>query len=403
MSDWRRDIRKTEEDDEADLLELMELEDELGYSNDYLEQKRNAKLEELKKKRKKNQLIREFIFIGLFIIATVVVILLVRKCAGDDRKQDPTKPGPTESGENVTDKTPEEKTSQKEKETDRTKERTTEQPTQRTTEQTTEETTEGTKEPPPYTVPTRLPDAETTTAAPQTDAPTEPPATAPTEPPATEEPGIVYNGVQLPPYRALQQGASVPVQSGITMPSWVVQDLIPVDGEHRPGLAINKIQHVVIHYVGNTLSSAKDNRDYFAIPPDSSAYDGRQVSSHFIIGLYGEIIQCVPLNEVAYAQGVAADSGRPNHNWDSISIENSHYNDAGEFTSMTEDSLVKLTAWLLESYGLPANTDTILRHYDCSGKACPKDWADNPAKYEAFVKRVAEYMAAHPNIAAEYP
>ena len=410
MSDWRRGLKRPEEEDEADLLELMELEDELGYKNGYLEQKRAAKLEELRKKRKKSQLIREIIFIALFVIATVVVIILVRKCTGDDKK-----PVPTESGQSATQETPEKGTSGKEsgteqtteQKTERTKESTTERTTEPTTQPTTEPPTEATKEPIPYTVPTRRPDTETTTAAPQTDAPTEgsteAPTQAPTDPPVTEAPGMVYNGVQLPPYRPLQQGAAVAVQSGITMPSWIVQDLIPVDGAHRPGLAINPIKHVVIHYVGNTLSSAKDNRDYFATPPDSAVYDGRQVSSHFIIGLYGEIIQCVPLNEVAYAQGVAADSGRPNHNWDAISIENSHYNDAGEFTSMTEESLVKLTAWLLQSYGLPANTDTILRHYDCSGKACPKDWADNPAKYEAFVQKVAQYMAAHPNISAEFP
>ncbi|MBR5339334.1 MAG: N-acetylmuramoyl-L-alanine amidase [Lachnospiraceae bacterium] len=368
MSDWRR---KNEETDEADFAELMELEEELSYEDGYLHKKRSARQAELRKKRKRNQLIREIILIALFVIATIVIIIVVRKCTGDDKK-----PNPSESQES-------------------TPKNTTEFVTDAT-----EDTTKASRET-EFTVPTRLPDV-TTEPVPQTE-PTDPPATEPPTEGPTEAQGMIYNGVQLPPYRPLQPGASVAVQSGITMPSWVVQDLIPVDGAHRPGLVINPIKHVVIHYVGNTLSSAKDNRDYFATPPDSPVYDGRQVSSHFIIGLYGEIIQCVPLNEVAFAQGVAAGSGRPNHNWDAISIENSHYNDAGEFTSMTEDSLVKLTGWLLQAYGLPANTDTIMRHYDCSGKACPKDWADNPARYEAFVQRVADYMAAHPNIAAEYP
>ena len=368
MSDWRH---KTEETDEADTLELMELEEELSYEDGYLHKKRNAKQAELRKKRKRSQLIREIVLIALFVLATVLIIILVRKCVGDDKK-----PIPSESRESTTRET-EEKTS-------------TAAPTEPSSASRQTD----------FTVPTRLPDVTTEAT---TAAPTDPPATDPGTTAPTEAQGMIYNGVQLPPYRVLEPGVSVPVQSGITIPSWVVQDLIPVDGAHRPGLAINPIRHVVIHYVGNTLSSAKDNRDYFATPPDSPVYDGRGVSSHFIIGLYGEIIQCVPLNEVAYAQGVPADSGRPNHNWDAISIENSHYNDAGEFTSMTEDSLVKLTAFLLESYGLPANTDTILRHYDCSGKSCPKDWADNPAKYEAFVQKVANYMSAHPNIAAEYP
>ncbi len=384
MSDWRKN---KEEDDEADLLELMELEEELGYSDEYKKKKKTARMEEARKKRKRNQLIREILVLVLFVAATITVVLLVRKCVGDDKDKETTASGRPSNTEPHT----EAPSGSKSEAPSRTEAPTT----------TTAETTEDSSKETAYIAPTRTPMTSEPTAAPT--EPTAPPETAPTDPPVTEAPGTVYNGVQLPPYRALVQGASIPVQNGITMPSWVVQDLIPTDGAHRPGLLINKIQHVVIHYVGNTLSSAKDNRDYFAIPPDSPAYDGRQVSSHFIVGLYGEIIQCVPLNEVAYAQGVSASSGRPNHNWDSISIENSHYNDAGEFTSMTEDSLVKLTAWLLESYGLPANTDTILRHYDCSGKACPKDWADNPAKYNAFVQKVADYMAAHPNIAAEYP
>ena len=393
MSDWKR---RTEENDEADLMELMELEEELGYTDEYKRKKRAAKQEELRKKRKKNQLIREIVLIALFVVVTVVIIILVRNCVGDNKK-DPTdassRANTEESAKEKTKKPTKEKTSEATTEKKTKAPTTTEEPT--TKERQTE-----------YTVPTRLPD-KTTSPVPETPAGgTTAPEPSGSEAPVTEPTqaqGIVYNGVQLPAYVPLVQGAYVPVQSGITMPSWIVQDLIPVDGAHRPGLAINAIKHVVIHYVGNTLSSAKDNRDYFATPPDSPVYDGRGVSSHFIIGLYGEIIQCVPLNEVAYAQGVAADSGRPNHNWDAISIENSHYNDAGEFTSMTEESLVKLTAWLLESYGLPANTDTVLRHYDCSGKACPKDWADNPAKYEAFVGKVADYMAAHPNIAAESP
>lgn len=358
MSDQGRRPRETEE---------REQERRVRYSDGYLHTEDNIRRSELRKKRRRNQIIREVLIIALFAAVTLAIVLLVRKCVGDDKKETTSPRVTGESGSLEPAQTT---------------------PGSETEDPSALETTEPTVPPTEPTAPPTEPTAP----------PTEPPTTGP-----THEPGSIYDGVELPPYRPLQPGASVPVQSGITMPSWIVQDLIPVDGAHRPGLAINKIQHVVIHYVGNTLSSAKDNRDYFATPPDSPVYDGRQVSSHFIIGLYGEIIQCVPLNEVAYAQGVSASSGRPNHNWDSISIENSHYNDAGEFTSMTEASLVKLTAWLLQSYGLPANTDTILRHYDCSGKACPKHWADDPQKYNNFVEKVAYYMAVHPNIAAEYP
>ena len=73
MSDWRH---KTEETDEADTLELMELEEELSYEDGYLHKKRNAKQAELRKKRKRSQLIREIVLIALFVIATVVIIYI---------------------------------------------------------------------------------------------------------------------------------------------------------------------------------------------------------------------------------------------------------------------------------------------------------------------------------------
>lgn len=82
----------------------------------------------------------------------------------------------------------------------------------------------------------------------------------------------------------------------VTMPSWIIQDLLPVDGVHgRPGNNLSSVKHIVVHYVGNTGSTAKDNRDYFA------KYQNRNVSSHFVVGLQGEIIQCVPINEVSHA------------------------------------------------------------------------------------------------------
>ena len=57
-----------------------------------------------------------------------------------------------------------------------------------------------------------------------------------------------------------------------------------------------------------------------------------------MIGLEGEVIQCIPTSEMSYATN--------SRNVDSISIECCHKDDTGVFEQETYDSVVKLAAWL---------------------------------------------------------
>ena len=79
-----------------------------------------------------------------------------------------------------------------------------------------------------------------------------------------------------------------------TLPDYVTADLIPAVGTARSGRALEDFRGIVIHYVGNPGSSAAGNRNYFATP-------GTQVVSHFVVGLQGEVIQCLPLWERSVA------------------------------------------------------------------------------------------------------
>lgn len=230
--------------------------------------------------------------------------------------------------------------------------------------------------------------AASETAAPETTAPeteTAAPETTTAPTPAAEENNA--------PYENLQTGDSMQPQGNVWIPSWITQDLLSYSPMHRTGEAIGHINYVCVHYVANPGSTAKGNRDYF-----EENSDGRSVSSHFIIGMHGEILQCVPINEVAYAQG---SSTGVNHNYDAISIENCHPGEDGKFSSETYWSLVKLSAWLLQMYGLDQNA--LIRHYDATGKPCPAYYVDNPEAWEQFKNTVGQYMIEHPNIAAEYP
>ena len=160
-----------------------------------------------------------------------------------------------------------------------------------------------------------------------------------------------------------------------TVPDWIDVQLLDVDGHSRNGKTLTDINNIVIHYVGNPGTSAQANHDYFA---SSSS----RVSSHFLVGLEGEVIQCIPLDEWS-----AASNDR---NPDTISIEVCHPDASGKFSDATYQSLVKLTAWLCDQLGL--DQDDLIRHYDVTGKECPKYFVDHPDSWEAFKEDVKKAL-----------
>lgn len=151
------------------------------------------------------------------------------------------------------------------------------------------------------------------------------------------------------------------------VPDYVDVQLIRVDGEARRGIPLENITGIVIHYVGNPGTSAQGNRDYFDTP-------GTLVSSHFVVGLAGEVIQCVPLWEKSSASN--------ERNRDTISIECCHPDEDGKFTEETYASLVKLTAWLCELNEF--TVEQIIRHYDVTEKLCPLYFVEHEDAWEQF-------------------
>lgn len=143
----------------------------------------------------------------------------------------------------------------------------------------------------------------------------------------------------------------------------------------RTGVKLIEINNIVIHYTGNPESTAQNNRDYFN-KPDTD------VCSHFVIGLEGEVIQCVPLDEKSAASN--------NRNLDTISIEVCHPDKSGKFNTETYNSLVKLTAWLCDNSSLKASD--VIRHYDITGKECPKYFVDNESAWNTFLNDVKKEL-----------
>lgn len=160
----------------------------------------------------------------------------------------------------------------------------------------------------------------------------------------------------------------------------IQEEFLTINDYSRPGLALDRVDKIVVHYTGNPGTTAQANRDYFeslATNPVTSA------SSHFVIGLDGEIIQCVPLNEIAFASNEA--------NSYSLSIECCHPDDSGEFTTETYNQCVELVAELCDYYHLDPERD-VIRHYDVTGKNCPKFYVEHPEEWEMFLGFVKERM-----------
>jgi len=156
-------------------------------------------------------------------------------------------------------------------------------------------------------------------------------------------------------------------------------DLLTINEYSRPGEANDKIKGIVIHYTANPGTTASQNRSYFEGLKDSQI---TKASSHFIVGLDGEIIQCIPTNEIAYASN--------DRNNDTISIECCHMDETGEFNEETYASLVHLTAWLCGKFDL--SPKDVIRHYDVTGKMCPLYYVEHEDKWEQFIKDVKEYI-----------
>ena len=171
-------------------------------------------------------------------------------------------------------------------------------------------------------------------------------------------------------------GESIPV------PDYVKQDFLTVNPYSRPGDELKSIRGVVIHYVGNPATSAQANRSYFE--GLSAGTDETYASSHFVVGLEGEVLQCIPLTEIAYASN--------SRNEDTVSIEVCHPDETGEFSPVTYDSVVQLTAWLCETFHLDPETD-VIRHYDVTGKYCPRYYVENEDAWAGLKADVADRMA----------
>lgn len=154
-------------------------------------------------------------------------------------------------------------------------------------------------------------------------------------------------------------------------------ELLTPNEYSRPQIPIETVKYIAIHYTANPGATAIANRNYFE---NLANTHDTKVSSHFVVGLEGEVVQCIPTSEMSYATN--------SRNVDTLSIECCHPDETGKFNDATYDSVVKLTAWLCVRFGL--TSENVIRHYDVTGKNCPKYYVENP---DAWIQMKSDIAA----------
>jgi N-acetylmuramoyl-L-alanine amidase len=175
----------------------------------------------------------------------------------------------------------------------------------------------------------------------------------------------------------------------------IQRDLLTVNPFSRPGKRLSDVKALVIHWTGNAGSSAKQNRDYFQSLGGQSLdhASARYASAHFIVGISGEAVQCIPSEEMAYHAGakkyLPEALGRLGHypNNCTIGIELCHPEPDGRFALETLNAATELCALLCVQTGLNPLSD-IWRHYDITGKDCPRWFVERPEAFEEFKRSV---------------
>ncbi len=183
----------------------------------------------------------------------------------------------------------------------------------------------------------------------------------------------------------------------------ISRDLLSINSFSRPGKRLISVKGIVIHWVENAGSTALQNRNYFeGLKNQIMTENSKYASAHFVIGLTGEIIQCIPLSEMAYHVGaklytpeaISCFGHFPNAC--TLGIELCHPDKTGKFATETWCSAVQLTAHLLKQYQLNPFGD-IWMHYGINPqKKCPKYFVDNPEAFERFKLDVDIAMGENP-------
>lgn len=148
-------------------------------------------------------------------------------------------------------------------------------------------------------------------------------------------------------------------------------------GNYRAGRN-SPIQYIVVHYTANKGDTAKNNADYFARATTKT-------SAHYFVD-EKEVWQSVREKDTAYHCGADTYKHPYCRNGNSIGVEMCLMDKSGNIRPGTIDTALSVVRQLMAAYDIPI--DRVLRHYDVTGKNCPRPMVENPQLWEDFKKEL---------------
>lgn len=185
----------------------------------------------------------------------------------------------------------------------------------------------------------------------------------------------------------------------------IKQKLIPVNKYTRPGAKLRRVSGVVIHWSANLNEGADDVAHYRYFSGHAIASQ-TYASAHYFVD-HDSALQIIPDGEMAYHVG--ARNYRTQRlgkypNDCTIGVETCVNYKGAKFTAALDRS-AWLCALLLKKHGL--GIDDLYRHYDVTGKDCPKYFVTDAGAREfgftnansawaGFKAQVQRYMTKAP-------
>lgn len=165
----------------------------------------------------------------------------------------------------------------------------------------------------------------------------------------------------------------------------------------RPGTKILEHRGIILHWTGVPGQSAKIARDFF-----ESLKHGKNdyyASAHYVVDEEGPIL-CVPEDEIAY------HSGAPSYREDAeivgippwkyaIGVEMCFRRKDGKPEDATIGHTVQLVKDICQRHDMMP-FEHVYRHYDMTGKICPKYYVRNEIEWIGFKQRIYELLVAQP-------
>lgn len=165
---------------------------------------------------------------------------------------------------------------------------------------------------------------------------------------------------------------------------------------------IADIKYIVIHYTANDGDTDEGNGNYFANNIVGA-------SAHYFVD-DDSITRSVPDDYIAWAVGGSKykyTKGGTFYgkctNANSISIElcDTKKNGVYDFTEATIKNAADLVKLLMKKYNVPV--ERVIRHYDVTGKVCPKPFVDDEKAWKEFKERLVDNMEKRYNKISELP